>query len=138
MSEPDSTQEDAVTEAIADHSEEVTEFAERLDVVNELLASAELGMAALDDDMVVSLAGTGESLGELADASTEPETARGLRTLVDAVGEVEADDSVPEEMGPLALVGALGDPDVQRGLGYLVAVAQALGRNVRENGEESG
>lgn len=136
MSESDSTERDALNKAIEEHPEEVAEFVDRLDLVNELLTVVELGMAAADDDMVVSIAGLGDSLGELADTAAEPETARGLRTVLGAVGEVEADESTPKRMGPVALAGALQDDDVQMGIGYLLEVARVLGRNVSEQKPE--
>lgn len=85
-----------------------------------------LGSAALDDEMVTSLAHTGGRLGELADVAADDETARGLQTLLTAVGAANAGDA--DQVGPVGLVRALRDPEVQTGMGFLVALARELGR----------
>jgi uncharacterized protein YjgD (DUF1641 family) len=85
-----------------------------------------LGSAALDDEMVTSLAHTGGRLGELADVAADDDTAQGLQTLLVAVGAANAADA--EQVGPVSLVRALRDPAVQTGMGYLVTLARELGR----------
>jgi uncharacterized protein YjgD (DUF1641 family) len=97
----------------------------------ELADAATLLTAALDDEMVARLARTGSSLGEVADTAAEPETARGIQQLLGAVGE--AGDEPPEAVGAVGLVRALRDPEVKRGMGFLVALARGLGR-VEEEG----
>lgn len=113
-------------EAIAENPEAVSEFVRRLDAVNELLDVLELGERAVTDEMVRSLAETGSGLGELADTATEEETRAGLETVLRGVGAAERE--APEEFGLLGLVRSARDPDVKRGLGYLLAVARAIGR----------
>lgn len=93
-----------------------------LAALSDLLA---LANGALDDEMVMRLAGTGTGLGELADTAADPDTARGLERMLDAVGDASTDE--PEPVGALGLVKATRDPEVKRGLGYLVAIARALG-----------
>ncbi|MFD1646524.1 DUF1641 domain-containing protein [Haloarchaeobius litoreus] len=93
-----------------------------LAALSDLLA---LANGALDDEMVMRLAATGSGLGELADTAAEPETVRGLERMLDAVGDASAEE--PEPVGALGLVKATRDPEVKRGLGYLVAIARALG-----------
>ncbi|WP_257299509.1 DUF1641 domain-containing protein [Haloarchaeobius sp. FL176] len=93
-----------------------------LAALSDLLA---LANGALDDKMVMRLAGTGTGLGELADTAADPDTARGLERVLDAVGDASTEE--PEPVGALGLVKATRDPEVKRGLGYLVAIARALG-----------
>ena len=93
-----------------------------LAALSDLLA---LANGALDDEMVMRLAGTGSGLGELADTAAEPETVRGLERMLNAVGDASVED--PEPVGALGLMKATRDPEVKRGLGYLVAIARALG-----------
>ncbi|SEO57949.1 Uncharacterized conserved protein YjgD, DUF1641 family [Halogranum amylolyticum] len=85
-----------------------------------------LGSAALDDEMVTSLAHTGGRLGELADTAADDDTARGVGTLLTAVGAANATDA--EQVGPVGIVRALRDPEVQTGMGFVVALARELGR----------
>jgi uncharacterized protein YjgD (DUF1641 family) len=97
-----------------------------LDDLVELAEVVSLLHDALDDDMAVSLAGTGASLGELADSAAEEDTRDGLASVLGAVGEAQNEDISP--LGPVGLVRASRDEEVQAGLGYLVALARALGR----------
>ncbi|WP_380679102.1 DUF1641 domain-containing protein [Salinigranum sp. GCM10025319] len=85
-----------------------------------------LATAALEDDMVAELARTGSRLGEVADEAADPAAARGLTRLVRAVGDAEAAD--PERVGAVGLLRSTRDPEVQAGLGYLLALARAVGR----------
>jgi uncharacterized protein YjgD (DUF1641 family) len=101
---------------------------QRSGTLDELLELAEvlsLLTAALDDEMVRSLAETGNGLGELADTAADEETRKGLETMLQGVGTAERD--APQEVGLLGLARSTRDPDVRRGLGYLVAVAAAIG-----------
>ncbi len=97
-----------------------------LDELVELAGVVSLGSAALDDEMVRSLAGTGGSVGELAQTAADDDTRDGLETLLEGVGEAEGEE--PERVGALGLVRATRDPEVQYGLGYLLSLAAALGR----------
>jgi len=101
------------------------ERAGTLDELAELADAATLLTAALDDEMVMRLARTGSSLGEVADTAAEPETARGIQRLLGAVGE--AGGEPPEPVGAVGLVRALRDPEVKRGMGFLLALARGLG-----------
>ncbi len=74
-----------------------------------------------------------------------------LDVILDALGRVDYEavnknidlvnkalKSVPEEAEPVGLgglLGALRDPDVQRGLGFLVAFLKALGKSLAEEKE---
>ncbi len=96
-----------------------------LDELVELAGVASLLTSALDDEMVRSLAGTGSSLGEVAETAADDDTRDGLETVLSGLGDAEREP--PERVGTVGLLKASRDPDVQRGLGYLVAVARAIG-----------
>ncbi|CQH64648.1 DUF1641 domain protein (plasmid) [Halobacterium hubeiense] len=97
-----------------------------LDHLAELAEVGSLATAALDDEMVTSLAGTGAAVGEVAQTAADDDTRDGIQTLLESVGEAE--QSSPEQVGAVGLLRGLRDPDVQYGLGYLLALAGALGR----------
>jgi uncharacterized protein YjgD (DUF1641 family) len=96
--------------------QEIAELAEVISLVTD----------ALDDEMVASLAGTGSALGEVADTAAEPDTREGVERLLESVGDAERADVEP--VGTLGLVRSLRDPEVKRGLGYLLTVARGVGR----------
>lgn len=77
--------EDVATleDLVADNPDEVARFLERVGVVNELLDTADLATAAMNDRMVEELAGTATNLGSAADELATPEVAR----LGEAAGE---------------------------------------------------
>jgi uncharacterized protein YjgD (DUF1641 family) len=97
-----------------------------LDDLVELAEVVSLLRDALDDDMAVSLAGTGASLGELADSAAKEDTRDGLATVIGAVGDAQNEEV--SKVGPVGLVRASRDEEVQAGLGYLVVLARTLGR----------
>lgn len=102
---------------------------QRSGTLEDLLAMADLlalGTSAMDDDMVTDLAATGTRLGEVADTAADDEVARTLETLLEAVGEAGSDPVEP--VGAVGLVRALRDPEVKAGMGFLVALARAIGR----------
>ncbi|MFW6382612.1 MAG: DUF1641 domain-containing protein [Haloferacaceae archaeon] len=80
---------------------------------------------AMDDEMVETLASTGTSLGELADTASEEAVSHGLVRMLNGVGDADASEVDP--LGPIGLLGALRDPEVKAGMGYLVAVARGIG-----------
>jgi uncharacterized protein YjgD (DUF1641 family) len=96
-----------------------------LDDLAELGQVASLGSAALDDEMVTSLAGAGAALGEVAQTAADDDTRDGLQTVLSSLGAAEEAD--PDRVGALGLLRATRDPGVQRGLGYLLSVARAIG-----------
>lgn len=96
-----------------------------LDELAQLADGLTLATAALDDEMVQTLARTGSRLGEVVDTAAEPETARGIERALRAVGEAEASEPAP--LGAVGLVRALRDEEVRRGMGFLVALARGLG-----------
>ena len=72
-----------VRKAIAEHPEEVARFLDNLGGVNDLLDGTAVATAALDDEMVTTLAETGANLGAVADGLATPEAAQ----LGEAAGE---------------------------------------------------
>ena len=106
-----------------------------LDHLVELADVVALATEAADDEMVSSVAGTAGSLGELADEAADPGTVRGARTLLRALGDAGSPDAAYREVGPLGLVRALRDPEVKRGLAFLIAMARGIGREVDRGAE---
>jgi len=97
-----------------------------LDTLAELGDVVALASAALDDEMVTTLAATGSRLGEVADTAADEDTARGIEAMLTAVGDASAETAEPT--GALGMVRAMRDPEVKAGMGYLLALARALGR----------
>jgi len=125
----------ALAETVGDNGAELREALDSLvalqrsGTLDELLEIAEvvsLLTAALDDEMVRSLAGTGAALGEVAQTAADDDARDGVETMIESVSAAERDP--PERVGPVGLVRATRDPEIQHGLGYLLAVARAIGR----------
>jgi uncharacterized protein YjgD (DUF1641 family) len=118
---------------LADAMETVVAL-QRSGTLDDLAAMADvvaLASGALDDEMVETLAARGTALGELADTAAEPETVSGLSTMLEAVGD--ATDDPPEQVGVVGALRATRDPEVRTGLGFLLAVAKAIGAGVDAN-----
>ena len=120
---------DELVAAIENNPEEVALLVERLGLINELIDVVELGVGAVDDEMIHSLARTGNTLAEVADEAADPDTVAGIKRLLNAVGDVEETEVKP--VGALGLLGSIRNRDVRAGLGYLVALAAALGARGR-------
>lgn len=131
-----STDKDALLEALDGHEGDVAELLKRLDEINDLLDILSLGSAAVDDEMVVMLAETANNIGTLADTATEPETVRGLESVLHAVGDAAGElDDPPDRIGMVGLLRAMRDPEVQAGLGFVIAVAKGLGADLERRSE---
>lgn len=98
-----------------------------LDELVELAGAVSLLSSALDDEMVRSLADTGGSLGEVAHTAADEDVRDGLDTVLGSLGTATAEP--PERVGAVGLLRKSRNPDVQYGLGYLLAVAEALGQS---------
>jgi len=127
-------------EAVGENADDLAEGVETvaqlqrtgtLDDLLELAELASLASAAMDDEMVMSLASTGTRLGEVADTAADDDVARGLEDVLAALGEASSDE--PERVGAIGLVKAVRDPDVQAGLGVVIALARALGQQTRDD-----
>ena len=103
-----------------------------LDELVELAGVASLLSSALDDEMVASLASTGASLGEVADTAAGADARDGIETTLEGLAAAESEP--PERVGPVGLLGAARDPEVQYGLGYVLAIARAIGRSKSTDG----
>lgn len=102
---------------------------QRTGTLDDVVAMADLVSlmsGALDDEMVMTLAETGTRLGELADTAADDDVVVGLDAMLQAVGE--ASDQPAQAPGVVGLLNSLRDPEVQRGMGFLLAIARALGR----------
>ena len=134
MSQPETAAPPADLEAaLAEHEADVVHLLEELDTVGQAVDLLAFAAEALDDEMVVLLARTADQLGELADTASEPETVRGLQSALVALGE--AADEPPTRVGTLGLLRAMRDPEVQVGLGFVLALARALGRELTRHEE---
>ena len=96
-----------------------------LDRLTEVADAVALLTDAMDDEMIETVAATGTSLGELADTATDDEVNRGIVRMLEGVGAAGSAEAEP--VGPISLLGALRDPEVKAGMGYLVAVARGIG-----------
>jgi len=124
-------------EAIAESLETLVRLQETgtLDDLVGVADALALLSAAMDDEMVTTLASTGARLGEVADTAADEDVARGLESTLAAVGE--ATEAEPERLGVVGLARAMRDPQVQTGMGFLVAVARALGSDLDEQANRS-
>ena len=113
--------------AIEENPEAFATFVRNLDTVNELVEVAELGTAAMDDEMVVSLAGTGSALGELADTASEAETRNAIQVLLRALGDADANGPVDRS----DLWEGLRNGEFLTGIRYALAIVKSLGRTVK-------
>ncbi|MGE3888691.1 MAG: DUF1641 domain-containing protein [Vicinamibacterales bacterium] len=119
----------AMTAVLMDSFDEVMQTAIKngIDVERGLLNGAEAALrfgAAMDPEKVRDLDALLKS-GVLA-----PGPLRLIGDLARSLGD--AASSPPAPLGLLGLVKALGRPDVQRAVGFLVAVAEGFGRRLRE------
>ncbi|MFW6317203.1 MAG: DUF1641 domain-containing protein, partial [Halorubrum sp.] len=104
-----------------------------LDELAELAQVGSLATAALDDEMVRSLAGTGSALGEVADTAADDDARDGVKTMLEGVGAAHRSD--PEPVGALGLARSVRDPEIRYGLGYLLAISKAIGRSRAATGD---
>jgi len=104
-----------------------------LDELAELAQVGSLATAALDDEMVASLAGTGAALGEVADTAADDDARDGVKAMLEGVGAAHRSD--PEPVGVLGLARSIRDPEIQYGLGYVLAISKAIGRERAGDGE---
>jgi uncharacterized protein YjgD (DUF1641 family) len=122
-------------EAVGDNADALAEGVETLVALQEsgtlddlaaLADTVSLLQAALDDEMVTTLTSTGTRLGELADTASDEDVARGLESMLTAVGDATGEQTEP--VGLVGLAKALRDSEVRAGMGVAVAVLRGLGR----------
>ncbi|OLZ40603.1 hypothetical protein A6E15_06180 [Natrinema saccharevitans] len=123
MSEPTTETADAgdptLEELVAENPDEVARFIERLGVVNELLDTADLATAAMDDRMVQELSGTATNLGAAADGLATDE--------VPALGEATGEnaDELADAIETLARLQRSGTLDDLLAMTDLLALASS-------------
>lgn len=73
------------------------------------------------------------ALTTLLEQATDPRAVETVTHLTAAVGDARTalDHGAPAPTGVLALLRVLKDPDIARGLGFLLEVAKAFGRRIR-------
>jgi uncharacterized protein YjgD (DUF1641 family) len=92
--------------------------------------------AATTDDMAMELSSMGGRLMELGDAAADEDVAQGLEDALAAVGEANSAEAEP--VGMIGLLSAMRDPEVQAGLGFILALARALGRRQTAEAPDEG
>ncbi|WP_324664427.1 hypothetical protein [Haloarcula sediminis] len=117
-----------LTAAIEANPEAFATFVRNLDTVNELVEVAELGTAAMDDEMVAELARTGSSLAELADVAADDDARRGIEALLRALGEADANGPVDR----YDVWEGLRDGEFLAGVRYALSMVRSLGRAVKD------
>lgn len=90
--------------------------------------------AATTDEMAIELSQMGGRLMEVADTASDDDVARGLEDALAAVGDATEAESEP--VGMLDLLRAMRDPEVQAGLGFVLALARALGSRQTADGAD--
>lgn len=123
-------------EAIEEAAETLLELQQdgTLDDLTEAATAISLMAEALDDEMVMSVMALANDLGKVADGAAQPNTVRTLQAMMDAMDEADAFDD-PEEVGMFGALGKMRDPDVKRGLGFLLSFLGALGRQIERRAE---
>ncbi|WP_411962761.1 DUF1641 domain-containing protein [Haloferax sp. YSMS24] len=106
-----------------------------LDELAQAADAITLATSAMDDEMVMKLAKTGSSLGEVADTASDPDTVRAIQTMLRAMGE--AGSEPPKRTGTIGMVRQLRDPEVQRGMNFLLALARGIGADLDTHDEIS-
>ncbi|MDZ7849857.1 MAG: DUF1641 domain-containing protein [Halodesulfurarchaeum sp.] len=127
---------EAESEAIQEAADTMVELQQdgTLDDLTEAATAVSLLANALDDEMVVEAAGLANELGLVAGSANQPNVIRTLATMMDAMDEANAFED-PEQVGMFGAVGKMRDPDVQRGLGFLLEFLGALGRQIERRSE---
>jgi len=115
-------------DALAEGVETVVQLQESgtLDDLAAFADTVSLLQAAMDDEMVTTLTGTGARLGELADTASDEDVAAGLETVLTSVGDATSDEVEP--VGLIGLARAMRDPEVKAGMGVALTLLKGLGR----------
>lgn len=145
----------AALQRIERRLDEVERVTRALAPLAEVVGQAPGGVAMLTDTFDTLAARAAEAGVDLDDrlgsalqalaVSTSPRAVHGLQTLVEShllepetlaivnkLGTALAHPDDPRPVGVWGALRALRDPDVQRALGFLLAVARAFGRNLEE------
>lgn len=130
---------DLEDEAVQNALETLVEL-EETGTLEDLAAAANLvslAGEAVDDDMVQSTMRAAVRAGELFDtAAGEPAALRNLEVFTAAMSEaVPEPDDPPERVGRLGAFGKLGDPKVQRGLGFTFRLLHEVGDQLEKRAD---
>lgn len=130
---------DAQAESIERALETVAEL-EETGTIDDLAQAARvisLAAEAVDDDMVKSTMRATASAGELFDtAAGEPAALRNLEVLTAALSETASDPTdPPDRVGVFGAARKMGDPSVQRGLGFMLHLLGELGDQLDERAD---
>ncbi|MFP8890335.1 DUF1641 domain-containing protein [Natrialbaceae archaeon A-CW2] len=135
-------EKDRLNQVVEDNTGELANGLERvvqlerdgdLETLVGLANTVSLLAAAVDDDIIMSVSELGSSLGEIADTTANPDTVVGIQALMNGIGE--GANGSTGRMGIIGLVRALRDPNVQRGLGFLIAVTRSTGEDLQQQYE---
>lgn len=154
---------DSLTRAFDESADGVAAFVDRLDAANDLLGAAARGVRALRGDAdadveTVDPAAVAERLNEATDGSAPDEAARlaevvgrdgdELAAAAEAAAQLHREGALSGATDALtgddavrvaeALLDAYRDPEIEGGVGYLVAAVNALGRDGGPGENESG
>ena len=105
---------------------------ETIDTIKELVHTTRLLQSFLNDQIVADASGLIAPLLRLLNAATTTDL---IDVLERAMQEPDLDRAVanpPKVGGIFGLLGAMKDPDVQRGLGIMFALLKALGKAATE------
>jgi uncharacterized protein YjgD (DUF1641 family) len=130
---------DPEAESVQNALETLVELEETgtLDDLAEAANLVSLAAEAVDDDMVKSTMRAAVRAGELFDtAAGEPEALRNLEVFTAAMTEAAPEPSEPpERVGRFGAIGKMGDPKVQRGLGFTFRLLHEIGDQLEQRAE---
>jgi uncharacterized protein YjgD (DUF1641 family) len=130
---------DPEDEAVQNALETLVELEETgtLEDLAEAANLVSLAAEAVDDDMVQSTMRATVRAGELFDsAAGEPAALRNLEVFTAAMSEAAPEPAEPpERVGRFGAFGKLGDPKVQRGLGFTFRLLHEIGDQLEKRAE---
>lgn len=91
---------------------------------------------AADDYVIRSLAAAASSWGELQATVADPDIACGIETIMRGIGDGCPTHENPDRVGRMGLFSALGDDDVQRGLGFFVSMLRNIGQDLERQNQD--
>lgn len=103
-----------------------------MDNLVEIADTLSLRTEAIDDEMINSLSKLESSIGELVNKTSDTETAKNLKIILDSLSETDNVGNQPEKIGILGLLKALRDPEIQRRLGFFILITKLIGKNIEK------
>lgn len=125
---------DTVIEAVAESVSDLRTVSRGSDLAKALPTLQKIAKVALEKHTLEAIVLVADAALPVVESGLlDPELVRSVAdagaTLAESYEEARAEK--PKPMGPLALVGALRDPDVQRTMGFAIAVAKKFGARTR-------